>query len=89
MKNDTRPARQSIISGRRRLARREEHTNETIPAWSCLQLIAVSALVYDFRTIHGQQPGTRREVTSAATPAITETPKGKMLVEKLPEAQKV
>jgi hypothetical protein len=54
-----------------------------------LQLIAVSALVYDFRTIHGQQPGTRREVTSAATPAITETPKGKMLVEKLPEAQKV
>ena len=51
-------------------------------------LIALSALVYDFRTIHGQQPGTRRDVTSAATPAITETPKGKVLVEKLPEASK-
>ena len=48
-------------------------------------LIAVSAVAYDFRTIHGQQPGTRRDVTSAATPAITETPKGKALVEKLPE----
>jgi len=49
-------------------------------------LIALSALAYDFRTIHGQQPGTRRDVTSgAATPAITEEPKGKVLVEKLPQ----
>jgi len=49
-------------------------------------MIALSALAYDYRTIHGQQPGTRRDVTSgAATPAITETPKGKALVEKLPE----
>jgi len=49
-------------------------------------LIALSALAYDYRTIHGQQPGTRRDVTSgAATPAITEEPKGKALVEKLPQ----
>ena len=49
-------------------------------------LIALSALAYDYRTIHGQQPGTRRDVTTgAATPAITGTPKGKVLVEKLPE----
>jgi hypothetical protein len=48
-------------------------------------LIALSALAYDHQTIHGQQPGTRRNVTSGASPAITETPKGKALVEKLPE----
>lgn len=51
-----------------------------------IALIALSALAYDYRTIHGQQPATRHDVTSgAATPAITETPKGKALVEKLPE----
>jgi hypothetical protein len=49
-------------------------------------LLALSALAYHYQTTHGQQPGTRRDVTSArSTPAITETPKGKMLVEKLPE----
>src|SRR5262245_43711229 len=44
-----------------------------------------SALAYDYQTIHGQQPETRRGVPSQATPALAETPKGKELVEKLPE----
>jgi hypothetical protein len=49
-------------------------------------LIAVSALAYNYQTILGQQPETRRGVTAgAATPAITEAPKGKVLVEELPE----
>jgi len=51
-----------------------------------IALIGLSALAYDYQITNGQQPGTRREVTSSAnTPAISETPKGKALVEKLPE----
>jgi hypothetical protein len=51
-----------------------------------IALIGLSALAYDYQITNGQQPGTRRDVTSSAkTPAITETPKGKVLVEKLPE----
>lgn len=48
--------------------------------------MALSAFALGFQTTQSQQPGTRRDVTSgAATPAITETPKGRVLVEKLPE----
>jgi hypothetical protein len=52
-----------------------------------LAALSVSAFVYNLaRPAIGQQPRTTRDVSSSRDTAdITETPKGKVLVEKLPE----